>query len=55
MRGTELPRLAPSVLEVSGIGLVGAGLWLVAPWVALVVVGAVLVAAGYLLDEGPKP
>ena len=37
---------AGDVFQLIGIALIGAGLWLYIPWVALLVVGAILLIIG---------
>lgn len=49
-----MTRLAPDILCLAGVGSIGVGLWWVSPAAALVVVGALVTAAGLLLGRVPS-
>lgn len=43
------------VMGIIGLGMLGVGLWLVAPALSLSVVGALLLAGGLLASRGRSP
>lgn len=42
----------PDIIAISGIGLIGYGLYLYTPWVSFSVVGLLLLVFGVLLGRG---
>lgn len=45
-----MKRIASGVLEVVGLTVAAAGLWLLAPWLGLLAAGVVLVTCGLAID-----
>lgn len=46
-----MPDVLSSILELTGLILVVAGLWMIYPPVGMIALGAVLIAAGFTGDE----